>query len=196
MKFLKRFKEENDIHSKYEVISELFASRIGRVLGMPVLDLEVTSEGIMMDYLPDRATFEVKNLKELKRALAFEEWLLNIDLKEDHILSKNNYGYIIDHGHVLLAWKPLYYVQEILHKPVTRFKLWSDKESYLEGVEIIKSLDKQNRNVILKETVNEISEFFEGVDLSEYLYFSEKILDYRERILDSLFIGEEIQLQH
>jgi len=126
VQFIKKYKQDRDINAKYEVIAELFSSRIGKILGMPILELKLTDEGLEMKKLRKGGKDEIKNLNKLKKALPFEEWLFNIDLKEEHIMiDEEGIGYIIDHGHTLSAWKPLYYVVEIVNKPVTRFKLWT-----------------------------------------------------------------------
>ncbi|BFH72877.1 hypothetical protein SJAV_08210 [Sulfurisphaera javensis] len=188
--FIKKYKQDNDINTKYEVIAELFSSRIGKILDMPVLEVTAKNEGMIMKQLEKKSNGNVKNLKKIKRALPFEEWLLNIDLKEEHVMDdEENNAYIIDHGHTLSAWKPLYYVVEIINKPVTRFKLWSDLESYKEGVEIVKSLDCDHTRIYLKETANEVAHLFKLKDdeINDFVNISSKILEYRKKILHLLF---------
>ena len=190
MKFTKRFKEEDEVHGTYELFSELFVSRLGNVLGIPVLEVSLTHEGLVMEYLPRKvlSPSDIRNLAQIKKALPFEEWVLNIDLKQDHIMAdEEDNGYIIDHGHSLLSWKPLYYVYEIINKPVTRFNLWSDEYHFKEGVEIIRSLDKKSRDVLLKESVNEVLSYrkLDSSLVNDFLEVSSKILDYREKLLCS-----------
>lgn len=188
--FIKKYKQENDINTKYEIIAELFSSRVGKMLNMPVLEVIAKDEGLVMKLLSKRSEGFPINIKEIKRALAFEEWLLNIDLKEEHIMEDNMHYYIIDHGHTLSAWKPLYYVLEILNKPVTRFKLWSDFDSYKEGVELIRSLDCNETRTILKESANEVANMFKmkNEEINDFVDISSKILEYRKRILHTLFV--------
>lgn len=186
--FIKKYKQEDDINAKYEVIAELFSSRIGKILDMPVLDLIPKEEGLAMMHLRTREE-RVKNLEKIKRALPFEEWLLNIDLKEDHIMvDEDGNGYIIDHGHTLSAYKPLYYVFNILDRSVTRFKLWSDIMSYKEGVEIVRSLDCTYTKIYLKETANEVSHLLKlsTEEINDFVNVSSKILEHRKKILHLL----------
>ncbi|MBB5254710.1 hypothetical protein [Sulfurisphaera ohwakuensis] len=188
--FIKKYKKENDINTKYEVIAELFSSRIGRVLDMPVLEIIPKEEGLKMKLLQKKSDGKAKNVDKIKRALAFEEWLLNIDLKEEHVMAdNNNTAYIIDHGHSLSAWKPLYYVVEIINRPVTRFKLWSDRESYSEGVEIVRSLDCEQTKILLKETANEVAHIFNlnNDEITDFISISSRILEYRKKNLHLLF---------
>lgn len=190
MQFIKKYKQDRDINAKYEVIAELFSSRIGKILGMPILELKLTDEGLEMKKLKKGGKDEIKNLNKLKKALPFEEWLLNIDLKEEHIMiDEEGIGYIIDHGHTLSAWKPLYYVVEIVNKPVTRFKLWSDSESFKEGVEIVRSLDCKDVRIYLKETANEVSHLLnlKSEEIDDFVSISSKILEHRNKILHLLF---------
>ena len=190
MEFVKRFKKEDEVHGTYEFFSEVFASRMGKELGLPVLDIRVTEEGLKMKRLSRsvRDVNDVKNSSQVKKTLPFEEWILNIDLKEDHVMvDEEGYAFVIDHGHSLLAWKPLYYVYEIIGKSVTRFKLWSDKAHYREGVEIVRSVDKQSWKTILKESVNEVLSYkpLSQPLVDDFLHVSLTILDYREKILCS-----------
>jgi len=190
VQFIKKYKQDRDINAKYEVIAELFSSRIGKILGMPILELKLTDEGLEMKKLKKGGKDEIKNLNKLKKALPFEEWLLNIDLKEEHIMiDEEGIGYIIDHGHTLSAWKPLYYVVEIVNKPVTRFKLWSDSESFKEGVEIVRSLDCKDVRIYLKETANEVSHLLnlKSEEIDDFVSISSKILEHRNKILHLLF---------
>lgn len=196
MKFFKKFKNEKDINVAIEVFSELSSSKLGRYLGYPILDLEITEKdgekGFIMEYLPEKAIPTVSNIEKLKEALAFEEWTLNIDLKEDHVLMKDNNAYIIDHGHTLTAWKPLYYIQQVINSKVSRFNLWSDYESFYSGVRNIKSIDFITIEKILKETSREIldlnfcSMYTQSV-ANEHIDLSLKILKYRLNILHNLF---------
>lgn len=135
-----------------------------------------------MEYLPEKTSEKVINIKDIKRSLAFEEWILNIDLKEEHVLSKDNKGYIIDHGHALTAWKPLYYIVQIIDKRVTRFNLWANEEDFSEGLELIKSLDFNIITNVLNESFNDILEanfckLFTKQVANEYLELSLKILE-------------------
>jgi hypothetical protein len=191
MKFIKKKKNDDEVHSVYEIVSELFSSRLGIALGLPVLELKLVGEGLEMEYLPDSLEVnKISNLKQLQVSLPFEEWLLNIDLKEDHVRAKDGKGYIIDHGHTLLSWKPLYYVMQIIDKPVTRFKLWSDKESFYEGVEIINSIDCHSVKVLLNETLDEVHNFYplNNDAYKDFMEISYKILQHRKKIIKNLFI--------
>jgi len=90
MKFIKKKKNDDEVHSVYEIVSELFSSRLGIALGLPVLELKLVGEGLEMEYLPDSLEVnKISNLKQLQVSLPFEEWLLNIDLKEDHVRAKD-----------------------------------------------------------------------------------------------------------
>jgi len=188
--FIKRYKQENDINTKYEVVAELFSSRIGKLLDVPILELKPTDEGIAMKMLKRRGDRKgIRNLEKIKRALPFEEWLLNIDLKEEHVMiDEEDNAYIIDHGHTLSAWKPLYYVVEIVNKPVTRFKLWSDADNFREGVEIVRSLDCEHTKIYLKETANEVSHLLnlKSDEITDFVDISSRILEHRKKILHLL----------
>ncbi len=196
VKFFKKFKKEKDINVAVEVFAELSSSKLGRYLGYPILELEIVEKdgekGFAMEYLPDKAIPTALNIEKLKEALAFEEWVLNIDLKEDHVLMKNNNAYIIDHGHTLTAWKPLYYIQQIINSKVSRFNLWSDYESFYSSVENIKSVDFNVIEKILRETAKEIldlnfcSLYTQSV-ANENIELSLRILKYRLNILHNLF---------
>ncbi|MUN28847.1 hypothetical protein [Sulfuracidifex metallicus] len=124
-----------------ELATEIFSSRIGRKMGFPLLEVKVIEFqgkfGILMEYLPEKAHPNLKNINLLRMALAFEEWILNVDMKEDHVLAKDEIGYVIDHGHSLSTWKPTYLLQELLYKRVSRFDMWSTYEHLKEGLEII-----------------------------------------------------------
>ncbi|TRM74168.1 hypothetical protein DJ528_10675, partial [Sulfolobus sp. B5] len=106
--YFKPVKNEKNIHIALEIVSELFASKIAKILNLPILDVTLTkfknSMGLLMDYLPEKADQRISNIAEIRKSLAFEEWILNIDLKEEHVLAKENKGYIIDHGHAISAW--------------------------------------------------------------------------------------------
>ncbi len=144
-----------------------------------------------MDYLPEKANQGISNIAEIKKSLAFEEWILNIDLKEEHVLAKENKGYIIDHGHAISAWKPLYYIAQIIDKRVTRFNLWAEEEDFSEGIELIKSVDSKIIKEVLKESFFEVQEanlcnmFTEQV-AEEYFDLSLRILEKRASVLESI----------
>ncbi|BDC00184.1 hypothetical protein [Saccharolobus caldissimus] len=192
--YFKPVKKEKDVNIALEIASELFASRLGRILNLPILEISLIkfegTQGLLMEYLPEKASEKVTNIKDIKRSLAFEEWILNIDLKEEHVLSKDNKGYIIDHGHALTAWKPLYYIVQIIDKRVTRFNLWANEEDFSEGLELIKSLDFNIIRNVLNESFNDVLEanfckLFTKQVANEYLEFSLKILEKRLKILNS-----------
>lgn len=196
MLFFKPFKKDKDVNVAYEIFAELASSRLGLYMGFPLLELKIgeknSQRGFFMEYLPERATEEVSNINELKSALAFEESILNIDLKEEHVLAKDGKGYIVDHGHAFLAWKPLYFIQQIINTKVTRFNLWSDKESFLAGVEKIVSIDEREVKEILEYTAEEIfalkiSNLFDEKAKKEAIDLSFRIFNYRRNILDKLF---------
>ncbi len=196
MKFFKPVKTFRDVNVAIEVFAELSASRISKIMGFPLLDLEVVKKdgkvGMLMDYLPEKADENVINIDKIRSALAFEEVILNIDLKEEHILAKEGVAYIIDHGHSFTAWKPLYYIQEIIDKKVSRFNLWSNWEKFMEGVEIINSIDDKNILEILRDTAEEIyslnfCKLFDRRAVEETVDLSFRIFRYRKRILSSLF---------
>lgn len=193
--YFKPVKKEKDVNIALEIASELFASRLGRILNLPILEISLIKfegiQGLLMEYLPEKASEKVINIKDIKRSLAFEEWILNIDLKEEHVLSKDNKGYIIDHGHALTAWKPLYYIVQIIDKRVTRFNLWANEEDFSEGLELIKSLDFNIITNVLNESFNDILEanfckLFTKQVANEYLELSLKILEKRLKILNSI----------
>jgi hypothetical protein len=161
--YFKPVKKERDINVALEIVSELFASKVGKLLGLPIPEvflIEYGEEtGLLMDYLPDKASKEnISNLDEIKMSLAFEEWILNIDLKEDHVLSKNGKGFIIDHGHSLSAWKPLYYIIQIIDKKVSRFNLWANEDDFKNGIELLSSIDYNMILNTLKESFSEVVE--------------------------------------
>lgn len=192
--YFKPVKKEKDVNIALEIASELFASRLGRILNLPILEISLIKfegiQGLLMEYLPEKASEKVINIKDIKRSLAFEEWILNIDLKEEHVLSKDNKGYIIDHGHALTAWKPLYYIVQIIDKRVTRFNLWANEEDFSEGLELIKSLDFNIIRNVLNESFNDVLEanfckLFTKQVANEYLELSLKILEKRLKILNS-----------
>lgn len=192
--YFKPVKKEKDVNIALEIASELFASRLGRILNLPILEISLIKfegiQGLLMEYLPEKASEKVINIKDIKRSLAFEEWILNIDLKEEHVLSKDNRGYIIDHGHALTAWKPLYYIVQIIDKRVTRFNLWANEEDFSEGLELIKSLDFNIIRNVLNESFNDVLEanfckLFTKQVSNEYLELSLKILEKRLKILNS-----------
>ncbi|BCU69581.1 hypothetical protein [Stygiolobus caldivivus] len=190
MEFIKRFKEEDEVHGIYELFSEVFVSRLGKSLGLPVLEVRLSHDGLRMKYLAKKVedVNSVRNPAQLKRSLPFEEWVLNIDLKQEHVMAdEGGNAFIIDHGHSLFSWKPLYYVYEVIGKPVTRFKLWSDDAHYREGVEIVRSIDKATRDSLLRESVNEVLDYkrLDQALTEDYITISSKILDYREKIICS-----------
>ncbi|BDC18166.1 hypothetical protein [Acidianus sp. HS-5] len=196
MKFFKPIKSFKDVNIAIEIFAELSASRMSKIMGFPLLELEITEKdgklGLLMDHLPDKANENVVNIDKIKSALAFEEVILNIDLKEEHVLAKEKVAYIIDHGHSFNAWKPLYYIQEIIDKKVSRFNLWSNWEKFMEGVEIINSIDDKNVLEILRDTAEEIYQhnfckLFDRKAVEETVDLSFRIFRYRKRILSSLF---------
>ncbi|MQL55797.1 hypothetical protein [Acidianus ambivalens] len=196
MKFFKPVKSFKDVNVAIEVFAELSASRLSKIMGFPLLDLKITEKegkiGLLMDHLPEKADENVTNIDKIRSALAFEEVILNIDLKEEHVLSKEKIAYIIDHGHSFNAWKPLYYIQEIIDKKVSRFNLWSNREKFMEGVEIINSVDDKNILEILRDTAEEVYQYnfcklFDRKAMEETIDLSFRIFRYRKRILPSLF---------
>ncbi|MCH4814226.1 MAG: hypothetical protein QXY87_02465 [Saccharolobus sp.] len=161
--YFKPAKKERDINVALEIVSELFASRVGKLLDLPIPEVFLVKygeeTGLLMEYLPDKASNEnLSNLDEIKMSLAFEEWILNIDLKEDHVLSKNGKGFIIDHGHSLSAWKPLYYIIQIIDKKVSRFNLWANEDDFKDGIDLLSSIDYNTISNILKESFSEVAE--------------------------------------
>lgn len=192
--YFKPTKKERDINVALEIVSELFASRIGKLMGLPILEVSLIKHGdeigLLMDYLPDKATEQnIYNLDEIKMSLAFEEWILNIDLKEDHVLSKNGKGFIIDHGHSLSAWKPLYYIIQIIDKKVSRFNLWASEDDFRDGIELLSSIDHNTISEILKESFSEVVEsnfckLFTREVAAEYMDLNIKILEKRMKYLD------------
>jgi hypothetical protein len=196
MKFFKPVKSFKDVNVAIEVFAELSASRLSKIMGFPLLDLKITEKegeiGLLMDHLPEKADENVINIDKIRSALAFEEVILNIDLKEEHVLSKEKIAYIIDHGHSFNAWKPLYYIQEIIDKKVSRFNLWSNREKFMEGVDIINSVDDKNILEILRDTAEEVYQYnfcklFDRKAMEETIDLSFRIFRYRKRILPSLF---------
>jgi hypothetical protein len=196
MKFFKPVKSFKDVNVAIEVFAELSASRLSKIMGFPLLDLKITEKegkiGLLMDHLPEKADENVINIDKIRSALAFEEVILNIDLKEEHVLSKEKIAYIIDHGHSFNAWKPLYYIQEIIDKKVSRFNLWSNREKFMEGVEIINSVDDKNILEILRDTAEEVYQYnfcklFDRKAMEETIDLSFRIFRHRKRILPSLF---------
>ncbi|MBW9141890.1 MAG: hypothetical protein K1T65_09470 [Candidatus Aramenus sp.] len=196
MKFFKKVKKEKDVNVALEVFSELASSRLAQRLSYPLLTLELKEvngeKGIEMEYLGERATRGAKNLQKVKEALAFEEWILNVDLKEEHVLAKDGFAYIIDHGHSLTAWKPLYYVQQIIDSSVTRFNLWSDKESFMEGVRNIRGVNYDEVRKVLLDSAKEVLDanfckLMTSQVAEENVELSLRILKYRARILDRLY---------
>ncbi|MCY0882859.1 MAG: hypothetical protein OWQ50_03435 [Acidianus infernus] len=196
MKFFKPVKSFKDVNVAIEIFAELSASRLSKIMGFPLLDLKITEKegkiGLLMDHLPEKANESVINIDKIRSALAFEEVILNIDLKEEHVLSKERIAYIIDHGHSFNAWKPLYYIQGIIDKKVSRFNLWSNREKFMEGVEIINSVDDKNILEILRDTAEEVYQYnfcklFDRKAMEETIDLSFRIFRYRKRILPSLF---------
>lgn len=196
MLFFKPFKKDKDVNVGYEIFAELAASRLGLYMGFPLLELKFgekdSRKGFFMEYLPEKATEEVSNIHELRSALAFEETILNIDLKEEHVLAKDGKGYIVDHGHTFLAWKPLYFIQQIINSKVSRFNLWSDKDSFLLGVEKILSIDEREVKEILEYTAEDVlalkfCDLFDEKAKNEAIDLSFRIFTYRRNILEKLF---------
>ncbi len=191
--YFKPVKKERDINVALEIVSELFASKVGKLLGLPIPEvflIEYGEEtGLLMDYLPDKASKEnISNLDEIKMSLAFEEWILNIDLKEDHVLSKNGKGFIIDHGHSLSAWKPLYYIIQIIDKKVSRFNLWANEDDFRNGIELLSSIDYNMILNTLKESFSEVVEsnfckLLTKQVIDEYTELNLKILEKRMEYL-------------
>ncbi|AOL16293.1 hypothetical protein BFU36_05785 [Sulfolobus sp. A20] len=193
--YFKPVKNEKNIHIALEIVSELFASKIAKILNLPILDVTLTkfknSMGLLMDYLPEKADQRISNIAEIRKSLAFEEWILNIDLKEEHVLAKENKGYIIDHGHAISAWKPLYYIAQIIDKRVTRFNLWAEEEDFSEGIELVKSIDNKTIKELLRESFSEVQEanfckLFTGQVAEEYFDLSLRLLEKRASILESI----------
>ncbi|QGA67952.1 hypothetical protein [Sulfolobus sp. E11-6] len=193
--YFKPTKKERDINVALEIVSELFASKVGKLLDLPIPEVFLIKyreeTGLLMDYLPDKASKEnINNLDKIKISLAFEEWILNIDLKEDHILSKNGKGFIIDHGHALSAWKPLYYIIQIIDKKVSRFSLWATEDDFKDGIELLSSIDNNTIASILKQSFSEVAEtnfckLFTKQIIDEQIELNLKILEKRLEYLKS-----------
>ncbi|AWR96596.1 hypothetical protein DFR86_02875 [Acidianus sulfidivorans JP7] len=196
MLFFKPFKSDKDVNVAYEIFAELVSSRLGLYMGFPLLELKIGEKnerkGFFMEYLSEKADENVNNIDDLKSALAFEEVILNIDLKEEHVLAKDGKGYIIDHGHSFLAWKPLYYIHQLIDKKVARFNLWSDTDSFLNGVEKIKSIDDREVKEIIRYTAEDVysmnyCKLFTEKYKEEAIDLSFRIFNYRRSILTRLF---------
>jgi hypothetical protein len=161
MKFVKRPKPERDVNVALEVAAELFSSRVGRKLSLPVPEvylerIEGDDFALLMDLLEERRGRVPNNVRELGASLPFEEWILNVDLKEEHVMLRGDEGMIVDHGHSLSAWKPLYYIMELNSRPVTRFDLWADESSISEGLEILNSVDLREVELELRRAMREV----------------------------------------
>ncbi|WP_238025414.1 hypothetical protein [Metallosphaera javensis (ex Hofmann et al. 2022)] len=198
MKFIKMPKRERDVHVALEISSELFSSVLGRSLGLPVNEVELVKledgkHALSMDRLEQFEGNNVTNLFELGMALPFEEFLLNVDLKREHVMAKDGKGLIIDHGHALDSWKPLYYVEQILYSPVTRFNLWATQDSLKEGVEIIKGINTDEISKTLRETMMRVMDagicsLFTKQIMEEHLHISIKILKHRKTIVPRFYL--------
>ncbi len=191
-------KRERDIHVALEISSEIFSSALGKSLGLPINEVELVKlddgrYGLSMDRLEEFEGNNVTNLFELGMALPFEEFLLNVDLKREHVLAKDGKGLIIDHGHTLDAWKPLYYVEQILYNPVTRFDLWATRDSLQEGVEIVKGINVDEASKTLREAMTRVMDtgicsLFTRQVMEEHLQISTKILRHRKAIVPRFYI--------
>ncbi|BBL46603.1 MULTISPECIES: hypothetical protein [Metallosphaera] len=191
-------KREKDIHVALEISSEIFSSALGKSLGLPINEVELVKlddgrYGLSMDRLEEFEGNNVTNLFELGMALPFEEFLLNVDLKREHVLAKDGKGLIIDHGHTLDAWKPLYYVEQILYNPVTRFDLWATRDSLQEGVEIVKGINVDEASKTLREAMTRVMDtgicsLFTRQVMEEHLQISTKILRHRKAIVPRFYI--------
>ncbi|AWR98958.1 hypothetical protein [Metallosphaera hakonensis] len=197
MKFIKFPKREKDVHVALEIASELFSSRLGIALGLPInetelMEFEPGKYALSMDRLEEVGGNVVTNIRELGMSLPFEEFLLNIDLKKEHVMMKHGKGYIIDHGHALDAWKPLYYVEQILYSPVTRFNLWATEDTLKEGVEIVKGINideaiKELRASMKSVMEAKICDLFTKEVMEEHLNISSKILRSRKNIVPRFY---------
>ncbi|MEM0363715.1 MAG: hypothetical protein QXH75_07955 [Sulfolobaceae archaeon] len=192
--YFKPSKKERDINIALEIVSELFTSEIGNILGLPIPKISLVRYngllGLLMDYFPEKANEKVSNIKEIKRSLAFEEWILNIDLKEEHVLAKDGKAFIIDHGHALSAWKPLYYISQLIDKRVTRFNLWAEETDFYEGIELINSLDFNIIKERLKDSFDQVlhsnlCSLFTRQIAEEYMNINMKILQKRLEFLNN-----------
>ncbi|ABP94769.1 hypothetical protein HA72_0594 [Metallosphaera sedula] len=191
-------KRERDIHVALEISSEIFSSALGKSLGLPINEVELVKlddgrYGLSMDRLEEFEGNNVTNLFELGMALPFEEFLLNVDLKREHVMAKDGKGLIIDHGHTLDAWKPLYYVEQILYNPVTRFDLWATRDSLQEGVEIVKGINVDEVSKTLREAMTRVMDtgicsLFTRQVMEEHLQISTKILRHRKAIVPRFYI--------
>lgn len=191
-------KRERDIHVALEISSEIFSSALGKSLGLPINEVELVKlddgrYGLSMDRLEEFEGNNVTNLFELGMALPFEEFLLNVDLKREHVMAKDGKGLIIDHGHTLDAWKPLYYVEQILYNPVTRFDLWATRDSLQEGVEIVKGINVDEASKTLREAMTRVMDtgicsLFTRQVMEEHLQISTKILRHRKAIVPRFYI--------
>ncbi|MEM1599644.1 MAG: hypothetical protein QXW51_02330 [Sulfolobaceae archaeon] len=74
--YFKPSKKERDINIALEIVSELFTSEIGNILGLPIPKISLVRYndllGLLMDYFPEKANEKVSNIKEIKSSLAFE----------------------------------------------------------------------------------------------------------------------------
>ncbi|QKR00445.1 hypothetical protein GWK48_08730 [Metallosphaera tengchongensis] len=197
MKYIKKAKKEKDVNIALELSYEIFSSTLGRSLGLPIPEVELVSLdngdiGLSMDYLGDLKDQEIVNKKELGMSLPFEELLLNVDLKREHVMVKDRKGYIIDHGHVLDAWKPLYYIEDIIWSPVTRFDLWSNPSALREGVELVKQIDLDYAKKELGLSMelvrqSKLCSLFTAQVVEDHLNTSYKILKLRKTIVPRLY---------
>ncbi|WP_054845971.1 hypothetical protein [Sulfuracidifex tepidarius] len=131
-------REYKDHNVSLEIATEIFSSRIGRKMGFPLLEVKPFTfndkYGIVMEYLTEMGHPNLQNIDKLRLAVAFEEWILNVDMKESHVMAKDGKGYIIDHGHALSTWKPTYMIQKIIHERVTKFDIWSKTRTFYQGL--------------------------------------------------------------
>ncbi len=180
-----------DHNVSLEMATEIFSSRIGRKMGFPLLEVRGViyggKYGLIMDFLPDKADPSVENVEKLREALAFEEWLLNVDMKADHVLAKDGKGYIVDHGHALSTWKPTYFIQRIIHERVTKFDMWG-AEDLRSGTEIIDSMPdaevKDEMEGAFDEVMREAGcKLFTEENMKESVELNMRILTLRKEFL-------------
>lgn len=197
MKYIKRPKREKDVHVALEISAELFSSELGKQLGLPINEVELVDLGnegfaLSMDHLEELKEQDIKNYFDLGKTLPFEEFLLNVDLKREHVMMRDGKGYIIDHGHALDAWKPLYYVEQIIQSPVTRFDLWATDDALKEGVEIIKTIEIEEVTRTLRKSMESVLDakicaVFNKQALEDHLSISKKILKHRKMIVPRFY---------
>lgn len=197
MSFIKFTKEERDVNVALEIASELFSSSVGRDLGLPIPEVHLEKVngnrfGLVMERLEERAGRLPSNVRELGASLPFEEWILNTDLKEEHVMLNGDRGFIIDHGHSLSAWKPLYYIMELNSKPVARFNLWADESSIKEGVEVLNSVNLREAEERLRKSMEEVlkagfCKLFSSQVMEDHLKISRWILKERKQLVPRFY---------